>query len=52
MTTERRTDKKLSDPRDTIADQMTAQLAAADRAYAKRAAAAARLDALLSERAA
>ncbi len=52
MTTDPRTAEKLSDPRDTIADEMTAQLAAADRAYARRAAAAARLDAILTERAA
>lgn len=37
-----------ADLRDTIADQMAAQLAASDKAYAKRAAAAARLDAELA----
>lgn len=41
-------DKRASDPRATIADQMAAQLAASDKAYAKRAAAAARLDAELA----
>lgn len=42
MTPTDATRDQAPDPRDTIADRMAAQLAASDRAYAKRAAATAK----------